>query len=74
MPDIYLRAGESNASDIKLCDPTGACGGVSYFGILKRWTGAIWDEKPLKYWNGISWASKPLKVWDGATWQLIDIT
>jgi hypothetical protein len=74
MPDIFLYAGESIPSDIMLSDPTVVRSGGSYYGILKRWTGATWVKEPLKYWNGSIWATKPLKVWDGATWQLIDIT
>lgn len=47
---------------------------VSYYGILKYWTGAIWERGLLKTWNGASFVTKTLKLWDGATWQEIDTT
>lgn len=48
-----------------------AASAVSYYGILKYWTGAIWERALLKTWNG-AFVTKPLKLWDGATWQDID--
>lgn len=45
----------------------------TYFGILKRWTGASWIKEPLKVYLG-SFVSKPLKRWNGTEWKLIDTT
>jgi hypothetical protein len=47
---------------------------VSYYGILKRWTGAAWIKEPVKTWLADSWQSKSLKRWTGADWLLIDTT
>jgi hypothetical protein len=47
---------------------------VEYFGILKRWTGAIWTKAKLKFYNGSSFVEKPLKYWDGSEWKLADTT
>lgn len=49
-------------------------GGVTYYGILKRWTGAAWIKEPLKTYLAGSWQSKPLKRWDGSQWKEIDTT
>lgn len=51
-----------------------AGGGPTYYGILKRWTGAAWVKEPLQTYLGGSWQSKPLKRWSGASWLLIDTT
>jgi hypothetical protein len=74
MPDIYLKAGESNPSDIKLVDPTIPIGGgPTWFGVLKYWTGSTWTKKVQKVWTG-SWVNKPLKRWDGSAWKLVNNT
>ena len=49
-------------------------GGPTYYGILKRWTGAVWVKEPLKTWLAGSWQSKALKWWSGTEWKLIDTT
>jgi hypothetical protein len=46
--------------------------GGQYYGILKRWSGAIWVNEPLKtYLSG--WQTKPLKRWNGTNWVEINI-
>jgi hypothetical protein len=49
-------------------------GGVTYYGVLKRWTGLAWIKEPLKTYLAGSWQTKPLYRWDGAEWKLIDTT
>jgi hypothetical protein len=64
----------ATATDIIMHEiPCIASAAASYYGILKYWTGAIWERALLKTYNG-SFAAKPLKLWDGATWQEIDTT
>jgi hypothetical protein len=48
--------------------------GVTYFGILKRWSGATWVKEPFKNYLGTSWQPKSLKRWNGSQWALIDTT
>lgn len=43
---------------------------VTYFGILKRWTGSVWTKAKLMVY-GSSFTKKVLKVYDG-TWKIID--
>ena len=69
MPDIYLYAGETNPSDIRLSDPTIITGG-SFFGILKVWTGSVWAIKVLKVYIS-SWVTKPVKRWTGTEWMSV---
>ena len=47
-------------------------GAPSYYGILKRWTGAAWVKEPLKVFIS-TWQTKPLKRYD-STWKVIDTT
>jgi hypothetical protein len=54
--------------------PLVTTGGVTYYGILKRWTGATWVKEPLKTYLSGSWQTKPLYRWDGSAWKLIDTT
>jgi hypothetical protein len=61
-PPVY------NTIDFELLDAI-----IVYYGILKYWTGAIWERALLKTYSG-SFVTKPLKLWDGATWQEIDAT
>jgi hypothetical protein len=49
-------------------------GGPTYYGILKRWTGAAWVKELLKVYLAGSWQTKPLKFWDGSQWRLVDTT
>jgi hypothetical protein len=58
-----------NTIDFELLDAI-----ITYYGILKYWTGAIWERGLLKSYNGGSFVAKPLKLWDGAIWQDIDAT
>jgi hypothetical protein len=46
---------------------------ITYYGILKRWTGAIWERALLKVYTG-SFEAKPVKRWDGSNWLEIDAT
>ena len=46
--------------------------GITYYGILKRWTGSTWTKEPLKTYLGGSWQTKPLKRWDSSQWRVID--
>jgi hypothetical protein len=62
-PPVY------NTIDFELLDAI-----VVYYGILKYWTGAIWERALLKTWNGASFVTKTLKLWDGSAWQEIDTT
>ena len=50
----------------------GVASGVTYFGVLKRWTGVAWVKEPLKTYLAGSFQSKPLKRWNGSEWKLID--
>lgn len=52
----------------------GTAGGPTYYGILKRWTGAAWVKEPLKTYLASTWQAKSLKRWDGAQWLTIDTT
>lgn len=47
---------------------------VTYYGILKRWTGAIWERALMKVYSGGSFVAKPVKRWDGSSWLEIDAT
>lgn len=49
-------------------------GGPTYFGILKRWTGAAWTKAKLKTYLGGSFVAKTTKRWNGSTWVEIDVT
>lgn len=44
---------------------------ATFFGILRRWTGTIWERALLKAFVG-SFTPKPLMLWDGVEWQEID--
>ncbi len=46
--------------------------GITYFGILKRWSGSIWGKEPLKMYLAGSWQSKKLKRYDSSEWKIID--
>jgi hypothetical protein len=48
--------------------------GPTYYGILKRWTGASWVKEPLKRWTGAAWVAATLKRWTGSAWVLVDTT
>jgi hypothetical protein len=48
-------------------------GGTTYFGILKRWTGATWVKSKLMVYNG-TWQAKKLKRWNGSAWKEVDAT
>ena len=71
MPDIYLRQGAANPTDVILRDPT--LPDVSYFGILKRWTGSLWAKAKLMIYTG-TWQAKKLYRWNGSEWKEIDAT
>lgn len=45
----------------------------SYYGTLRRWTGATWAKAKLYVYTG-SWASRALKRWDGSSWKTVDTT
>lgn len=51
-----------------------ASAGTTYYGILKRYTGATWVKETLKTWLAGLWQSKPLKRWNGVSWLLVDTT
>jgi hypothetical protein len=46
--------------------------GVTYYGILKRWTGTAWINAKLKTYIGSLFVAKPLRRWDGTSWKLVD--
>lgn len=72
---ICLHDLQAVATDIVLREiPCIASAAASYYGILKYWTGAVWERALLKAYGGSFTAGKPLKLWDGATWQDIDAT
>ncbi len=48
--------------------------GPTYYGILKRWTGAAWVKAKLLVRVGGAWVAKPLKRWTGAAWVEVDAT
>lgn len=41
-------------------------------GILKRYSGAAWDQKIIKSYTGAAWVEKPLKRYTGSTWSTVD--
>jgi len=43
---------------------------ITYYGILKRWTGS-WAKALLKIYSG-SWITKPLKRWSGTEWLTVN--
>jgi hypothetical protein len=47
---------------------------ISYYGILRRWTGAAWVKAILRTYLAGSWQNKPLYVWTGSAWGLVDTT
>jgi len=47
--------------------PTVSVGGA-VTGLVKVWTGSIWDSKPAKVWTGSAWVQYPIKRWNGVTW------
>jgi hypothetical protein len=49
-------------------------GGPTYYGILKRWTGAAWVKAKLLVRVGGSFLLYPLKRWTGAAWVEVDGT
>jgi hypothetical protein len=49
-------------------------GAPTYYGILKRWTGAAWTKAKLMVYSGGSWVAKPLKRWTGSSWVEVDTT
>jgi hypothetical protein len=51
-----------------------ASAGPTYYGILKRWTGAAWVKEPLKRWTGSTWVAATLKRWTGTAWVAVDAT
>jgi hypothetical protein len=69
--DIYTNNPNRNAGAITAHDPLSPP--VSYYGVLKRWTGGSWLKVVLKTWTGTTWVSRPMYLWDGSTWQSIDV-
>jgi hypothetical protein len=51
-------------------EPSG--GPPTYYGILKRWTGAAWTKAKLMVYSGGTWVAKPLKRWTGSSWVEVD--
>jgi hypothetical protein len=47
---------------------------VSYFGVLKRWTGAAWVKAKFMRWTGAAWVAAKLMRWTGAAWVEVDAT
>jgi hypothetical protein len=43
----------------------------TFYGRLKVWTGATWQQGVLRVWTGTAWATKLLKRWDGVAWRLV---
>ena len=70
MADIFNYSGEINPNDVKAHDVTTF--GVSFGGILKRWTGSAWVKAKLKVYTGGLWIAKTLNFWDGSQWKKID--
>jgi len=70
--EIGLTIQDPQIPNFPLLTPSG--GPPTYYGILKRWTGAAWIKEPLKTWLASSWQSKPLKRWTGVAWVTIDTT
>ena len=50
-----------------------SAGAITYYGILKRWTGVAWAKGLLKRYSG-SWVTATLKRWTGTQWGLVDTT
>jgi hypothetical protein len=47
---------------------------VTYYGILKRWTGAAWTKAELLVYSGGSFVAKNTYRYDGSAWKKIDVT
>jgi hypothetical protein len=46
---------------------------LTFFGVLKRWTGSAWVRADLKV-NIPPFENRSVYLWDGADWQPIDVT
>jgi hypothetical protein len=73
MSDFYTNNPLRNMGTFTSHDPTTTQGNI-YYGILKRWSGAIWMKESLKIFLQDSWQLKPLKRWNGTDWVIIDTT
>jgi hypothetical protein len=84
MANIFRRQPSSRLSSYNLIDHAAAQGAdtitaeyfeaasVTYYGILKRWTGTAWINAKLKTYIGSLFVAKPLRRWDGTSWKLVD--
>lgn len=48
--------------------------GAALYGILKYYTGAIFEKIPLKVYVSGSWQAKAMKRWSGTEWLQVDTT
>jgi hypothetical protein len=72
--EALVAKGGGGASQLVADDFFEASAGPTYFGILKRWTGAAWIKEPLKRWTGSAWIAATLKRWTGTAWVTVDAT
>jgi len=71
--DLVAKGG-GGISQLVADDFFEASAGPTYYGILKRWTGAAWVKAALKRWTGATWVAATLKRWTGTEWVLVDAT
>ena len=73
MSIFYTNNPARNANARTTHNPTIPQGGVTYYGILKRWAGS-WAKAKLNVYSGGAWVQKTLKRWDGTAWKEVDVT
>jgi hypothetical protein len=72
--ESLVSLGGGGVSQLVSDDFFEADAGPTYYGILKRWTGAAWVKATLKRWTGATWAAAVLKRWTGTAWVQVDTT
>jgi hypothetical protein len=75
--DVIMLTAATGTADVRMIQrrfpDIVTAGAVTYYGILKRWTGATWVKAKLMVYTG-SWKAKKLYCWDGADWKEVDAT
>jgi hypothetical protein len=44
---------------------------ILYYGVLKRWDGAAWQEASIKSYNGATFVPRLLRRYDGTAWRRV---
>lgn len=69
---MWLYAGDSTPTTIILRNLLAAEAAATYYGVLKRWTGAAWVKAKLMVRQSGAWVAAKLKRRSGSDWLLID--